>query len=217
MTTTGLLDLGATEIVERRTGELLGYAFTVESGKGQLQRWLLFRHPQNELEIRPPAASMANWSLADWQANVPSLWRPNGFYVWAQADVYRHGESNTDVTWTVIPAASDLPKPTFPERPGGNYQLDYTGKVIDVLQENWRGRAFVVRGLTQESSIEYWSLPARYQPAGSMGATAVSVGQEEASSLASFVEHCNRTWSSGSAFVITGCVNHHAAAAPFAP
>ncbi|MDC3955179.1 hypothetical protein [Polyangium jinanense] len=217
MTTTGLLDLGASEIVDRNTGELLGYAFTVESGKGQLQRWLLFRHPQNELEIRPPAPAMATWSLADWQANVPSLWRPNGFYVWAQADVYRHGETYDGVTWAQIPSVSQLPKPTFPELPGSNYQLDYTGKVADVLQENWRGRAFVVRGLTQASSIEYWSLPARYQPAGSRGTTTVTVGTEEASSLDAFVEHSNRTWSTGSTFVITGCANYHGSATPFAP
>ncbi|MDI1442462.1 hypothetical protein [Polyangium sp. 6x1] len=217
MTTTGLLDLGAAEIVDRRTGELLGYAFTVAHGKGQLQRWLLFRHPQNELEIRPPPAAMANWSLADWQASVPGLWRPNGFYVWAQADVYQQGGTYDGVTWTQLPPASRLPKPTFPERPGSNYQLDWTGKVADVLQEDWRGRAFVVRGLTQASSIEYWSLPARYQPAGNTRTAAVAVGVEEASSLDVFVEECNRTWSSGGTFVITGCINYHGPAAPFAP
>ncbi|MDC0746718.1 hypothetical protein [Polyangium mundeleinium] len=212
MTTTGLLDLGAAEVVDRTTGELLGYVFTLASGKGQLQRWLLFRDPRNELEIRPPPASMASFTLADWQAQVPSLWRPNGYYVWAQADVYPHGE-----TWTQIPPASALPEPSFPERPGSNYQLDYTGgKVIDVLQEDWRGSAYVVRGLSQTSSIEYWSLPARYRPAGSTRAV-VSVGTEEATSLDAFVRLANTSWGPGCKFVITGCLNHHGTAAPFAP
>ncbi|MDI3287814.1 hypothetical protein [Polyangium sp. 15x6] len=217
MTTTGLLDLGASEIVDRNTGELLGYAFTVENGKGQLQRWLLFRNPQNELEIRPPAPAMATWSLADWQANVPNLWRPNGFYVWAQANVYRHGETHNGVTWNQIPPPAQLPRATFPERPGSNYQLDYTGgKVIDVLQEDWRGSAYVVRGLSEASSIEYWSLPARYGSAGNKRAV-VSVGTDEVTSLDAFVRLASGSWGPGCSFVITGCLNHHGAAAPFAP
>jgi hypothetical protein len=219
MTTTGLLDLGVAEVADRRTGELLGYVFTEASGKGQLQRWLLFRHPQNEFEVRlPPAsANMTNWSLAEWQARVPSLWQPNGYYVWAQADVYRHGETYDGVTWTEVPKAASLPSPTFPERPGSKYQLDYLeGKLIDVRQGDWLGRAYVVRGLTVESGIEYWSLPAQYQAAGS-ARTSVAVGAGEATSLDAFVDITNRTWAAGCTFLITGCLNYHGTAAPFSP
>jgi len=217
MTTTGLLDLGAAEIVDRRTGELLGYVFTVPNGGGQLQRWLLFRNPGNELAIRPPPASMASLTLADWQANVPDLWRPNGFYVWAQADVYQHGGTYHGVTWTEIPAASQLPVPSFAERHASSFQLDWTGKALNVVQGDGRGQAYVVRGLTAESSIEYWSLSARYQPAGKTQSVDVSVGIGEVSSLDAFVALCNTTWAPGSTFVITGCLNYHGSASPLAP
>lgn len=217
MTTTGLLDLGVAEIVDRGTQELLGYVFTVANGAGQLQRWLLFRNPQNELAIRPPPASMAGYSLADWQANVPALWRPESYYVWAQADVYEHGKTYNGTTWTQIPPSTRLPEPSFPERPGSNFQLDFTGLVADVLQDDSRGLAYVVRGLGSESSIEYWSLPARYQPAGRARAAAIAVGVREAISLDAFTTLCNETWSPGCTFVITGCLNYHGSAAPLAP
>lgn len=218
MTTTSLLDLGAAEVVDRQTGDLLGYVFTEANGNGQLQRWILFRNPQNELEIRPPPTSMAHWSLADWKAGVPALWRPNGFYVWAQADMYVHGGTYNGATWSQIPPASRLPEPSFPERPGSNYQLDYTGgKVLDVLQNDWRGHAYVVRGLSQESSIEYWSLPASYQPAGNARAASVSVGLGNASSLDAFIDLANASFGAGCTFVITGCLNYHGSAVPFSP
>jgi len=160
---------------------------------------------------------MAQWSLEDWQRQVPSLWRPNGFYVWAQADVYEFGGTYGGVAWTRIPSADDLPKPSFPDRPGGSFQLDYLdGKLIDVRQEDGRGYAYVVRSIEEESSIEYWSLPTRYQPAGATR-TDVVVGNEPATSLEGFVAHCQPSWAAGATFVITGCLNHHGAAAPFAP
>ncbi len=217
MTTTGLLDLGAAEVVDRNTGELLGYVFTVPSGAGQLQRWLLFRNPKNELEIRPPPAAMAQWSLDVWQKHVVGMWKPNGYYVWAQADVYKYDGIYGGVKWRAIPTASHLPTASFPERPGGSYQLDYLdGKVFDVRQNEIVGRAYVVRGISDESSIEYWSLPARYQPAGKVHA-AVSVGTETAASLDGFVEQCQASWSVDATFIITGCLNYHGSAAPFAP
>lgn len=217
MTTTGLLDLGVAEVVNRQTEELLGYVFTEANGTGQLQRWLLFRHPENNLAIRSAPASMANWSLSDWQANVPSLWRENGFYVWAQANVYQHGNTYDGVTWTQIPSSGNLPAASFPERPGSNFQLDWMdGKIIEVRQGDWLGRVYVARGLTAESSIEYWALPSQFQAAGSTR-TSVSMGTAEVSSLDAFVDIANRTWSPGGTFLITGCLNYHGAAAPFAP
>jgi hypothetical protein len=218
MTTTGQLDLGAAQIVDRSTGELIGYVFTVPSGKGQLQRWLLHRAPNNEFEVQPPPASMASWSLADWQANAPALWRANGYYVWAQADLYHHEGTYDGFTWTSVPPASSLPAPSFPERPGSNYQLDYTGgKVIDVLQQDWRGRAYVVRGLAEASSIEYWFMPGQYQPAGKARAATISVGNDPVGSLDGFVGLVNQSWAAGCSFAITGCINYHGEAAPFAP
>lgn len=217
MTITGLLTLGAAEIIDSTTQEVLGYAFTIAHGQGQLQRWLLFRNPKNQFEIRPSPESMARWSLEDWQKNVGDLWRPNAYYVWAQADVYRYGETHGNVIWNKIPSGERLPTPSFPDRPGSSYQLDYyEGKIIDVLQEHERGRAYVVRGINEESSIEYWLLPARYQPAGS-ARTQVNVGNENAASLNGFVDSCQSFWGTGSTFVITGCLNYTGAAAPFAP
>jgi len=217
VTITGLLTLGAAELIDSKTQELLGYAFTVAHGKGQLQRWLLFRNPNNQFEIRPPSASMAQWSLEDWQRHVADLWRPNSFYVWAQADVYEYGGTYGGVTWNRIPTAENLPHPTFPDRPGANYQLDYfEGRIIDVLQEDGRGSAYVVRGLAVESSIEYWSLPAQYSPAGRVRAT-VGIGSASAASLDGFVDHCQSSWSAGSTFVITGCLNYSGVDVPFAP
>lgn len=217
MTITGLLTLGAAEVVDSKTQELLGYVFTVAQGKGQLQRWLLFRNPKNQFEIRPPSESMAQWSLDDWQKHVVDSWKPNAYYVWAQADVYEYGKTYGDLTWNHIPQADRLPEPSFPDRPGSNFQLDYLdGRLLDVLQEDHRGRAYVVRGISHESSIEYWALPARYQPAG-MARAEVTVGNETAASLDGFVEQCQSSWGPGSTFVITGCLNYHGAQAPFGP
>ena len=217
MTISGLLSLGAAEVVDSNTQELLGYVFSVAHGQGQLQRWLLFRNPKNQFAIRAPSASMAQWSLADWQNNVVELWQPNGFYVWAQADVYEYGGKYEGFTWTQIPSVDNLPKPSFPDRPGSSFQLDFlVGKILDVRQEDGRGHAYVVRGVEAESSIEYWLLPARYQSAGA-ARTEVTIGNDDAASLEGFVVHCQASWSSGAKFVITGCLNHLGAAAPFAP
>lgn len=217
MTTTGLLALGAAEIVDRKTQGLLGYVYTVASGQGQLQRWLLFQNPKNEFEIRSPSEEMARWTLEDWQKHVPELWRPNGYYVWAQADAYEFGGTYGGVTWKQIPTAEKLPEASFPDLPGSNFQLDYMdGRIIELLQGDDRGHAYVVRGLSQESSIEYWLLPARFEPAGKAH-TAVSMGKDSAGSLGGFVERCQSSWGSGSTFIITGCLNYTGTAAPFAP
>lgn len=217
MTTTGLLALGAAEIIDSNTQEILGYVYTVPSDQGQLQRWLLFRNPHNSFEIRSPSREMAHWTLEDWQKHVSQLWRPHGYYVWAQADVYEYGGTYGGVKWTHLPTAENLPEASFPEQPGRNFQLDYMdGKIIELLQGDDRGHAYVVRGLAEESSIEYWALPARFQAAGTAH-TAVSLGRDSVGSLEGFVERCQSTWSGGSTFIITGCLNYTGEVAPFAP
>jgi hypothetical protein len=217
MKTTGLLALGATEIIDHNTQELLGHAYTIAHGQGQLQRWLLFRHPENELAVRSPSEEMAKWTLEDWQNHVENLWQPDGYYVWAQADVYEYEGTYDGVTWSQIPSADQLPAASFPERPGSDFQLDYLdGRIIELFQDDRRGQAYVVRGLSEASSIEYWHLPARFEPAG-MARTRVTRGREIVGSLHGFVEKCQPYWSSGSKFVITGCLNHHARSAPYAP
>lgn len=217
MTISGLLMLGAAEVFDSNTHELVGYVFTVAHGQGQLQRWLLFQNPQNHFEVRPPSETMAHWTLEDWKRHVAELWRPNGYYVWAQADVYEYGKTYNGVPWTHVPSADDLPKPTFLDIPGTNFQLDYLdGRLVDVRQQDARGHAYVVRGLKEESSIEYWLLPAQYQPAGNVR-TEIAVGNVEVASLESFVAHCQPSWSPGTKFVITGCLNYHNVDAPFAP
>jgi hypothetical protein len=217
MPTTGLLALGAADVINPNSGELLGHVYTVAHERGQLQRWLLFRNPQNELGIRPASEAMATWSLEDWQNNVENLWRPNAYYVWARADVYEHGGTYNGTTWEQIPAAKDLPEPSFPERMGSNFQLDYMeGRLIEILQNDYRGRAYVVRGLAQESSIEYWMLPANYVPAGRTS-MAVSIGQTSAANLDAFVDSCQSSWVAGSALLITGCLNYSGEAPPFGP
>jgi hypothetical protein len=217
MTTTGLLALGAAEVIDRRTQNRLGYVYTTANDQGQLQRWLLFRHPHNELEIRSPPEDMARWTLDDWQAHVEELWQPNGYYVWAQANAYEYDGTYDGVTWKQLPDAEALPQAAFPERPGSNYQIDYLeGKVIDVVQDASRGRAYVVRGLSSTSSIEYWLLPAHYEPAG-RARTEVLLGRESAANLTDFVELCRPSWEPGSTLIVTGCLNYTAEAPPFAP
>ncbi len=217
MTTTGLLAPGAAEVVDPDTRELLGYVYTIEHGRGQLQRWLLFRHPKNELQIRPPPEDMARWSLDDWQDKVAELWRPDGYYVWARADVYAFGETYNGITWDKLPAENDLPPPTAPEQMGNNFQLDYNeGWLIDISQLYREGKAYVVRGLSSSSSIEYWLLPPDYVPAGKTRLT-VQVGLERVASLADFITLCQPSWTPGSTLIITGCVNYTGKAPPFSP
>lgn len=216
MTTTGLLALGAADVIDPNTRELLGHVYTIAHGRGQLQRWLLFANPKNELEIGPPSEKMATWTLEDWQAQVENLWRPNAYYVLAQADVYEYGRTYDGTTWRQIPAAKDLPEPSFPERMGSNFQLDYMeGRLIEILQNEERGKAYVVRGLAQESSIEYWLLPARYEPAG-RARMAMTLGRTTASNLSAFVDSCQPSWQPGATLLITGCLNYSGEAAPFA-
>src|SRR5262245_35517668 len=76
MIVTGPLRLGAAQVYSRDTGELIGYAFAEAHGGGQLQRWVLYRSPQNSFDIRRPPANMESWTVSDWQANVAGLWRP---------------------------------------------------------------------------------------------------------------------------------------------
>lgn len=217
MNISGLLALGTSEVVDAKTHELLGYAFAHAHGKGQLQRWILFRNPKNQFEIRPPSETMIQWSLEDWQKHVVDLWRPNAYYVRAQADVYEYGETYNDVTWKNLPTGENLPKPSFPDIPGSSFQLDYLdGRLLEVKQEDRVGLAYVVRGLDSESSIEYWVLPARYKPAGP-NITTISVGNTEAAALDQFVAQCQSAWTSGATLVVTGCLNYNGETPPFAP
>lgn len=221
MATVGHLDLGAAKVVDESDNHI-GYAYTVATPTGQLQRWLLYRNPNNSFKVQPPPEGMAGWSLSDWQANVPSLWKEGlerlnekqAFYVRAKADVYRYGESYGGVLWTRIPQASKLPLPSYPEGSDAPYQLDPLGKAIDVMQNAVRGHAYTRNGLSDDASVEYWVLPTSYQPAGARSAVGISPGSKAASSLDHFIDIANESFLPGSAFVITGCVNFFGATPP---
>lgn len=213
MKITGQLDLGAAQVVSRSTGSLLGYAFTVANGDGQLQRWLLYQSPQNDFEVKAPPQSMMGWTLADWKSNVPSLWSQGATYVFAQANIYRHD----DAGWSQIPEVSRLPDPHFPLGPSP-FQLDPTGvRILDVLQGSIRGLAYSLRGLQDPTNIEYWMLPATYLPAGKTAKANITAGLLAARSLQDFIDTANLTWGPGSSFVVTGCNNYHGSSAPSAP
>jgi hypothetical protein len=212
----GQLAAGLTSVVAPKTGEQLGYVFTEVNAQGQLQRWLLYRDPQNTFDLVAPSADMARWTLDDWKAGVGTLWKPGAYYVWAQTVVYAYGGTYGTVRWDRIPTS--LPDPVFP-RGDGNFQLDPTGwYVMQALQWSsgiW-GMAFTVKGLADASqsttghakSAEYWLLPNGFQPAGGGQRTSVSIGTLGASDLTSFVALCNERWTSGAAFAITGCANY---------
>ncbi|WP_437819081.1 hypothetical protein [Sorangium sp. So ce1078] len=206
MITTGQLTMGAVQIVSKDSSEVIGHAYTVANGGGQLQRWLLYRNPQNAFDVRPPPASTAGLSLEEWKSKVPGLWRPGSYYVFAQADLYRYGETHDGETWTRIPPASRLPPPSY--YPAGPRQLDPDGRILDVLQGNFRGLAFSVLGLSNPNSVEYWMLPSAYVPAGGGATARVATGARAASSLQAFVDTANQSWAPGCTFAITGCVNY---------
>lgn len=214
MTTTGQLDLGVAEVTRQGTGEVIGYVYTVESGKGQLQRWLLLQNPGNSFEMRPPPESMKGMSLSDWQAEVASRWTSGATYVRAQADVYRHGDG-TNSTWTKIPLEGDLPLPTYPPTAGAPFQLDYTRThALDIVQGVYRGLAYSINGVKDLGNAEYWSLPAGFHPAGMSAVASVSPSSVSATSLQQFLNEANKSFGPGSAFVIIGCVNYKGAAPP---
>src|SRR4051794_18332192 len=103
MAMTGQLELGVVQVTSSVSGALIGYAFTEALERGQMQRWILYEAPGDAFVITPPPEAMAKWTLADWQANLSSLWKPGSFYVWAQADVYEHGSVHGGEVWTKIP------------------------------------------------------------------------------------------------------------------
>lgn len=213
----GQLATGLVQVVAPGTGELLGYVHTEAIEGGQIQRWLLYRNPQNTFDLVTPPEDKARWSLTDWQANVRLLWRPDTFYVWAQTTVYEYGHTYNGVAWDKIP--SKLPEPSYPKTIGDVFQLDPTGMhPISVLQwaTNVWGMAWAEDGLCDAAvtpsgrakNREYWLLPAGFQPAGGAGRTSISVGSLRCESLNQFVALSNERWSPGSIFAITGCANY---------
>lgn len=218
MEITGPLPLGATQIVDPGTGELIGYAYTVESEGGQTQRWLLYRHPQNNLEAVPPPPEMARWTLEEWQSQVPALWRPGSFYVRATARVYRYGQTYRGVAWTSIPAADALPKPQYPPVAGMDYQLDPTGWscLIGSCSKS-PVIAFTLGGLLDTANAEYWMLPASFGAKEGEDRLVVTPGGMPAGSLQEFVDTANAAWGPGCTFAIVGCVNYRGERAPAQP
>ncbi len=217
MNTNGLLALGVSEIVARDTGKLIGYAFVEANSKGFFERWLLYTNPRNEFDVRAAPAAMAGWSLADWQEKVPELWQPNSYYVWAQAKVYQHGQTYDGVTWSEIPAGANLPLPLYPGRGGAPFQLDWDGCFFPSL---WQGQlcgyGFVLNGLNQSESAEYWLLPAGYAPTNASMSVAPNP-QHQAASVDAFVQFANQQWGTGATFCITGCTNYKETEPPLKP
>lgn len=217
----GQLALGAVEIVGLGTEEgVLGYAFTVESGAGQLQRWLLWSRPRNAFRVRAVPESMAGWTLEDWQERAPALWREGSYYVWALTTMYFYGKTygtgTSERAWTSIPGTLDgLPVPTYPPF-SGNYQLDPDGGHALSLRTSSAapGWVYAVGGLTDKTSAEYWLLTDGHVPAGTSSTLEVSASTREVGDLDGFVALANQTWGEGCALAITGCVNYRGDRAP---
>jgi hypothetical protein len=218
MTMTGPIQLGVVQVTSSATGALIGYAFTEALERGQLQRWILNADPANAFTIAPPPATMAGWTLADWQKNLESLWKPGSFYVWAQADVYEHGGVYAGATWTKIPAADSLPKARYPQVTGQSYQISppTSQTVLELASDDAQptGLVYTVDGLRDNSNREYWMLPAGSQPAGASRRGHVRVGAAAAPTLQSYVDLANQQWGPGSVLVIVGCVNYKGPSAP---
>lgn len=208
-TLAGQLQLGTVTVLDPSTRELLGYAFTVPHGAGQLQRWILYRNPQNSLRIEAPPATMAAWSLDDWKTAVPKLWRPGAYYVRAQADLYAFGQTYGNRRWDTLPPSFMLPAPTFP-KDDDDFQLDPHGKLIWWLNGERRlGLVFVHGKLDGDGSIEYWLLLSGYSPAGGSAPMVVAESTEVAPDLASFLPVASQSWAPGAVLAITGCRNFH--------
>jgi hypothetical protein len=242
MTMTGQLELGVVQVNSSASGALIGYAFSEAVPHGQLQRWILYQDPANAFEIAPPPASMAGWTLADWQTNLASLWKPGSIYVWAQASVYEHGGVYDGVTWTKIPDVDSLPHARFPAVPGQDFQLVPPTKqaVLELASVGAQptalaaasggaqptalapasaaaqptGLAYTIDGVHDAHNREYWMLPAGSQQAGGSRRAAVRAGAAHAPTLQSFVDLANQRWAPGSIFVIVGCSNYKGDAAP---
>jgi len=222
----GQLQPGVVEIVKPGTTDVIGYAFTMEDGNGgQLQRWILYEDPQNALEIRP-APGKEDWDLDKWKANVNGSlkqgWNTGSIYVWAQAKVYVHGGTYNGVTWgKAIPSASSLPQATYPPEGAEHMQLDFRTQAIKIQQVGNTGIAFTVGSLSENTSVEYWALSPSYVAAGgsstSGAVTSIATGTDPAESLQDFINLANKTWTPGSRFVITGCVNYRGADVPRVP
>jgi hypothetical protein len=210
---TGPLEPGVAQIINPASKDTIGYVFTENNPAGQLQRWLLHGDPNNSLAVAPPPASMANFTLDEWRAYVTENWQPNYIYVRAQANVYQYGQTYGGVVWTQIPHAAELPMPSYP--PGDAFfQLDFTYQGLELNQETWSGRVFASGRVDEPSSAEYWSLPTGFVPAGANAPLRVSVGTETVGDLEQFVTLANQSFTDGSHFVITGCLNYQGAAPP---
>jgi hypothetical protein len=215
---TGQLELGVVQVTSSATGALIGYAFSEALPHGQMQRWILYEDPANAFTIAPPPATMASWTLADWQKNLASLWKPGSFYVWAQADVYEHGKAYGDAPWTKIPAVDSLPHARFPLVPGKSFQVfpSPNQNVLELASDDAQptGLVYTLDGLHDNFNREYWMLPAGSQPAGGSRRAHVRVGTAAAPTLQSYVDLANHQWVPGSVLVIIGCVNYKGPTAP---
>jgi hypothetical protein len=209
-TLTGPLQHGAATVLDPATGELLGYAFTEAKDAGQRQRWLLHRHPRNSLSIGAAPTEMAAWTLSDWKANVPELWRPGSYYVRAQADVYSFGATHDNRVWDHLPDDYLLPKPTYPAD-DDPFQFDPIGTLVGLsgLDHAPRGLIFVAGQLDAASNAEYWLLFPGFTPAAGSARVTATSGTIEAPDLRAFVGVANRSWTAGATLAITGCRNFH--------
>jgi hypothetical protein len=208
-TLAGQLQLGTVTVLDPNSKELLGYAFTEPHGAGQLQRWILYRHPQNSMMIASPPANMAEWSLDDWKTAVPQLWRPGSYYVRAQADLYGFGRTYGDRRWDELPPSFLLPKPTYPAD-DEEFQLDPHGRLIWWLNGGQRlGQVFVHGKLDGEASVEYWLLLPGYAPAGGAASMVVAESTEMAPDVDAFLRVATPSWAAGAVLAITGCRNFH--------
>ena len=209
----GPLDLGAVTVRDRVTGEVIGHAYSILDGRGQRQRWLLHRHPQNSFTIGAPTPEMARWTLDDWNRAVPDLWSEGAYYIRAQADIYEHGGVYEGVTWDRIPER--LPAPTYPPY-DDDFQLDHHPSLIDIEIENQVrvGWVYTEDRLQDATNKEYWLLTPRYSSAGARSQTSLRDGPTPAAALSTFVEHANRSWIPGAKLVIVGCKNYHGSRTP---
>jgi hypothetical protein len=160
-----------------------------------------------------------------WQTGVTlpidkgGLWKPNSFYVWSQADVYRYGGTYNGVFWNKIP--DPPPGPTFSAALSLQpvpYQLDDgTGKIAQGTVASY---VYSIGSVINSSNTEYWVLPYGYVPAGSLpgGMTSITPAQSLGVGLSGFIAAMNKNyWRKGSALSVTGNTNYRGLHPPANP